>query len=228
MGAKTPATLPGVLSVLVADDNLLMREGMRAVVNLQDGLEAVGAAVDYEDLLGMAKDLEPDVVLTDIRMPPSNEDEGIRAACELRRTHPHIGVIVLSQYLEASYALALIEGGSERRGYLLKERVFEPSQLTMAVQSVAAGGSVIDPDVVARLLAKQRSSSPLDTLSNRELDILREIAQGRTNAAIAEQLFIAEKTVQKHINSMFAKLGLREDGVVNRRVQAVLLYLQQT
>lgn len=213
-------------SVVVADDNLIVREGLRSLIDKQDHLKAVGACETYEDLLATVDRLEPDVVITDIRMPPTSSDEGIRAAGELRRSHPSVGVIVLSQYLSAEYALALTKDGSEGRGYLLKERVFEPSQLVAAVDAVYHGGSVIDPEVVSSLIAKPRIENPLDALSRRELEVLREIAQGRANSAVARVLFISDRAVEKHINSLFAKLGLdADDDAINRRVQAVLMYL---
>jgi DNA-binding NarL/FixJ family response regulator len=215
-----------VISVTVADNNLLVREGLKALVDGQPGFNVVAACSDYEELMDSVARESPDVVITDIRMPPTNSDEGIRAAQSLRLTRPHVGVIVLSQYADAAYALALIENGSDRRGYLLKERIFDPAQLRAADQ-VHAGGSVIAPSVVDVLMRRQGAGSPLTLLSQREKEILAEIARGRTNAAIGAHLYISEKSVQGHINSIFAKLGLREDGATNRRVQAVLMYLDQ-
>jgi len=197
------------------------------VLETQEDFEVVGVAEDYDSLLSVASETGPDVVLTDVRMPPNQSDEGIRAAAALRETHPRLGVIVLSQYAEPEYALALLADGSTGRAYLLKERVSEPAQLAEAVRAVAAQGSVIDPkivDVLVTARTKQRSS-PLEALTARELEVLGEIAQGKNNAAIAGSLFLTERAVEKHINALFSKLNLTDEPDVNRRVKAVLLYL---
>jgi len=182
-----------------------------------------------EDLAGLLEleDLhEPNVVLTDIRMPPTGTDEGIRAARSLRESHPDIGVVVLSQYLEPSYALALFGAGARGRGYLLKERVSDGEQLARAIRDVASGGSVVDPTVVDVLMeARAASRSPVTTLTPRERETLAEMAQGKNNAAIAETLEMSDRAVEKHITAVFTKLGLSEELAVHRRVKAVLLYL---
>jgi DNA-binding NarL/FixJ family response regulator len=213
--------------VVIADDHLLTREGLRTVIDAQDGLEVVDAAFDLPSLMRAVDAHEPDVVITDIRMPPTGTDEGIQATTDLRRNRPEMGVIVLSQYADATHALAVIEDGSERRGYLLKERVLDANELVRAVRTVARGGSVIDPAVVDGLLTKKRRGSPLAGLTPRELDVLREMARGKTNAAIGSTLFISEKAVQNHINTIFTKLDLRIDKSAHRRVQPVLLYLNE-
>jgi DNA-binding NarL/FixJ family response regulator len=170
---------------------------------------------------------QPDVVVTDIRMPPTGTDEGVRAAKQMREEHPEIGVVVLSQYVEPAYALELLDAGSERRAYLLKERVSDVDQLLRAIQEVARGGSVIDPKVVEALVTarSRRADSRLEYLTPREQEVLAEMAQGRNNAAVANALGLSERAVEKHINSVFSKLGLSEEPDVNRRVKAVLLYL---
>jgi len=212
---------------VIAEDSMLMREGIRGVLETQDDFVIVGVADDYDSLLDVAGKAIPDVVVTDVRMPPNQSDEGIRAAAALRESHPNLGVVVLSQYAEPEYVLALLADGSVGRAYLLKERVSEPAQLAEAVRAVAARGSVIDPKVVDVLVTartKQRSS-PLEALTARELEVLGEIAQGKNNAAIAGSLFLTERAVEKHINALFSKLNLTDEPDVNRRVKAVLLYL---
>jgi DNA-binding NarL/FixJ family response regulator len=212
--------------VVLAEDSLLVREGIRRVLDRQDDLEVVGEATDLPELERAVEELGPDVVVTDVRMPPTSTDEGIRAARALRTTHPRLGVVVLSQYAEPAYANALLEGGSAGRAYLLKERVSDPRQLAEAVRAVAQGGSMIDPAVVEVLVsAARRVESPLDGLTTRELEVLEQIAQGKSNAAVASALFLTERAVEKHINALFAKLGLVGEPDVNRRVKAVLLLL---
>jgi DNA-binding NarL/FixJ family response regulator len=212
--------------VVLAEDSLLVREGIRRVLDRQDDLEVVGEATDLPELERAVEELGPDVVVTDVRMPPTSTDEGIRAARALRTTHPRLGVVVLSQYAEPGYANALLEGGSAGRAYLLKERVSDPRQLAEAVRAVAQGGSMIDPAVVEVLVsAARRVESPLDGLTTRELEVLEQIAQGKSNAAVASALFLTERAVEKHINALFAKLGLVGEPDVNRRVKAVLLLL---
>jgi DNA-binding NarL/FixJ family response regulator len=215
--------------VVVADDNLIAREGILQLLALEPEFEIVAACGDLPDSLEAVEREAPDVVLTDIRMPPTGTDEGIRAASELRQTHPGLGVVVLSQYAEPEYALALLESGSEGRAYLLKERVSDPDQLLGAVRDVARGGSVVDPKVVEGLVtARSRSRrSPLEHLTPREHEVLAEIAQGRNNAAVAAALGLSDRAVEKHINSLFAKLGLSEEPDIHRRVKAVLLYLAE-
>jgi DNA-binding NarL/FixJ family response regulator len=215
------------LRVLVAEDNLLVREGIVKLLNACPDMQVIGACSTYDELIAAAAADEPDVVLTDIRMPPSGTDEGIRAAMALRVSHPNIGVVVLSQYAEPAYAIALFEEGSDGRGYLLKERVSDAAQIVHAIEEVARGGSVIDPIVVEALVQSRlkRSSSPIDRLTPREREVLEEMAQGRNNAGIAAALFLSERAVEKHINALFSKLGLSEEPDTHRRVKAVLLFL---
>jgi DNA-binding NarL/FixJ family response regulator len=214
------------LRVVVAEDVLIVREGILRMLGYQEGIEVVDAVDDLPQLLAAVDEHTPDVVLTDIRMPPTGTDEGIQAALALRDTHPALGVVVLSQHVDAGWALDLFAQGSERRAYLLKERVSEPGQLVGAIREVAAGGSVVDPKVVESLLASRtRRQSALDQLTPREHEVLAEIAQGKSNAAVAKSLFLSVRAVEKHINSLFSKLGLSEEEDVHRRVKAVLLYL---
>jgi DNA-binding NarL/FixJ family response regulator len=189
----------------------------------------VGVCDDLDSLLATVAEQQPDVVLTDIRMPPTGTDEGVRAAAILRDQHPDIGVVVLSQYVEPGYALALLEHGSQGRAYLLKERVSDLDQLLHAIQQVADGGSVIDPKVVETLVEARgrHRDSPLQHLTPREREVLGEMAQGRNNAGVAAALGLSERAVEKHINSVFAKLALGEEVDVHRRVKAVLLFLAE-
>jgi DNA-binding NarL/FixJ family response regulator len=212
---------------VVADDNYLVREAVSRLVDAEDDLTVVGTCATFGDLIALVDETEPDVVVTDIRMPPTGTDEGIRAAAQLRVTHPTIGVVVLSQYVAPSYAIALLDGGSEGRAYLLKDRVSDADDLVEAVRAVAAGGSVIDPKVVEEVVnARSRTpASPLEHLTRREREILAEVAQGKSNAAIAGSLVLSERAVEKHINSILSKLHLTEEPDVNRRVKAVLVYL---
>ena len=215
------------IRLVIAEDNYLLREGVRRLLETQPDLEVVASCGDLGSLLAAVDAEHPDVVVTDVRMPPGDSDEGIQAAERLRETHPDVGVLVLTQYASPGYALALIASGSARRGYLLKERVNDVGQLVAAIQAVAGGGSVIDPKVVEELVQARaaRASSPLDQLTVREREILAELATGKSNAAIAATLFLSERAVEKHSNSIFSKLGLTEEPDVNRRVKAVLLYL---
>jgi DNA-binding NarL/FixJ family response regulator len=215
------------LRVVIAEDSMLVREGIRRVLDLQPDLSVVAACTDLPELLAAVEAEHPDVVVTDVRMPPTSGDEGIQAAAELRRTSPGVGVVVLSQYAEPAYANALLERGSAGRAYLLKERVSEPGQLAEAVRTVARGGSVIDPAVVEALIAASGRSkpSPLAGLTEREREVLDQIAQGKSNAAVADALVLTERAVEKHINALFAKLGLSAEPDINRRVKAVLLHL---
>ncbi len=215
------------IRVVLAEDSVLLREGMSRLIQSQDQLELAGVCGDLPGLLALIEAEKPDVVVTDIRMPPTGTDEGIRAAAQLRTEHPGIGVVVLSQYANPAYALALLADGSEGRAYLLKERVGDVEELLSAIREVAEGGSVIDPRVVDTLVSatSSRSRSDLDRLTPRESEILGEMAQGKNNAAIAASLVLSERAVEKHTNSIFSKLGLSEERDVNRRVKAVLLYL---
>jgi DNA-binding NarL/FixJ family response regulator len=218
-----------VLRVVVAEDSMLIREGIRLVLGRQPDIEVIAACEDLPALLEAVDRDPPDVVLTDVRMPPDSRDEGIQAAARFRRSHPDLAVVVLSQYADPGYAGALLEEGSARRAYLLKERVSEPGQLAAAIRTVAAGGSVIDPAVVDVLVSASRRarSSPLGGLTARELEVLDQIAQGKSNAAVAGTLFLTERAVEKHINALFAKLGLGPEPDINRRVKAVLLLLSE-
>lgn len=227
--ANPPVTVTAVIKVVLAEDNVLLRAGVARVVDRADDLELVGEADDLPSLLGAVDEHGPDVVVTDIRMPPTGTDEGIQAANKLRDEAPRVGVVVLSQYAEPAYALALLAAGSAGRAYLLKERVSDVDDLLDAIRTVAAGGSVIDPEVVEHLVAAtaRKPSSPLDRLTPREREILAEMAQGKSNAAIAASLVLSERAVEKHSNSIFSKLGLSEEKDVNRRVKAVLLWLTE-
>ena len=215
------------ISVVLADDDLLVREGLSQVLGSRPGLEVVAACDDLPSLLEAVEASRPDVVLTDIRMPPSKSDEGIQAATALRSSHPSVGVVVLSQFAEPAYALALLEDGSDGRGYLLKERVHDAAQLRSAVETVADGGSVIDPKVVELLVTASARSvdSPLAELTPREREVLEDIAQGKSNAAIGESLVLTKRSVEKHINSIFLKLGLADADSVSKRVKAALVFL---
>ena len=215
------------IKVVIADDNLIAREGIERILATDPQLEVVASVGDLEELTAAVERERPDIVLTDIRMPPSLSDEGIRFANRLRETHPEIGVIVLSQYDEPRMALSLIELGSDRRGYLLKDRVHDHAQLRAAIEAVVQGGAVIDPKLVDALVSgKARlADSPIAELTPRERDVLAGIAQGKSNAAIAESLVLSKRAVEKHINAIFMKLGLAHAEDVSRRVKAALIYL---
>jgi DNA-binding NarL/FixJ family response regulator len=218
------------IRVVVADDHLLVREGIRKLLETQPDIEIAAVCEDLDSLLAAVDVEAPDVVVTDIRMPPGGTDEGIRAAARIRESHPDIGVVVLSQYATPSYALALLETGSARRSYLLKERVQDLEYLVSAIRAVAGGGSVIDPKVVEALVTENArgEESPLNQLTPRERDVLREMAAGKSNAAIGESLFLAERSVEKVIHSIFLKLGLTWETSVHKRVKAVILYLAES
>ena len=215
------------IRVVLAEDHYIVREGIRRLLETQPDVEIAAVCDDLDSLLAAVEAEKPDVVVTDIRMPPGNADEGIQAAERLRETHPDIGVVVLSQYATPSYALALLESGSAGRSYLLKERVQDVEQLVSAIRTVAEGGSVIDPKVVEALVAENArgEGSPIKQLTPRERDVLREMAAGKSNAAIGESLFLAERSVEKVIHSIFLKLGLAWETSVHKRVKAVILYL---
>jgi DNA-binding NarL/FixJ family response regulator len=218
-----------MIKIVVAEDNALLRDGIRRILESHEDLEMVNACGTFDELIAAVEEHEPDVVVTDIRMPPTGSDEGVQAATRLRETHPDLGVVVLSQYAEPAYALALLDAGSEHRAYLLKERISDPDQLVGAIREVARGGSVIDPKVVEVLVnARSRArTSPLAHLTPREREVLAEIAQGKNNAAVGAALGLSERAVEKHISSLFAKLGLSEERQAHRRVKAVLLYLAE-
>jgi DNA-binding NarL/FixJ family response regulator len=212
---------------VIAEDNYLVREGLRRLLEDSGEVEVLACVGSATELLDAVGRLAPDVVLTDIRMPPSHHMEGIEAAHEIRAQHPGTGVVVLSQHTDDSYAMALFADGSAGLGYLLKDRVGDLEDLVHALREVRAGGSVIDPAIVDALVRRRRSdaSSPLAALTARELDVLREMARGRTNAGIEESLHLSGSTVEKHVNAIFTKLGLSEQPV-HRRVAAVLTFLE--
>jgi DNA-binding NarL/FixJ family response regulator len=216
----------GLVRIIVAEDVLLVREGIQRILDGYSDIDVVAAVGDQTDLLAAVSEHRPDVVVTDIRMPPEFSDEGIQVATRLRTDAPDTGVVVLSQYVQPEYALRLLEHGSRRRAYLLKERIAEPDQLANAIREVASGGSVVDPQVVEQLVAGARQTAdPLASLTPRERDVLAQIAQGKSNAGVAAALYLTERAVEKHINSLFAKLGLTAEPDVHRRVTAVLMYL---
>jgi DNA-binding NarL/FixJ family response regulator len=217
------------IRLVLADDHYLVREGVRRLLETQPDFEVVAVCGDLDALLSAVDVESPDVVVTDIRMPPGGADEGIRAASRLRETHPEVGVVVLSQYVQPSYALALLEDGTARRAYLLKERVKDVEQLAQAIRAVAEGGSAIDPKVVEALVTvrAQVESSPLNELTPRERDVLRGMAEGKNNAAIAATLSLTERSIEKVIHSIFLKLGLAWETAVHKRVKAVIFYLAE-
>ena len=215
------------IKVALAEDNALLREGISRIIDGEADFDLVGRAADLPELLELIEDTSPDVVVTDIRMPPTGTDEGIQAASWLREHKPEVGVVVLSQYKTPSYALALLETGSAGRAYLLKEQVAGADELAQAIRTVAQSGSMIDPQIVDELIEAKssRRRSDLSWLTPRESEILGEMAKGKSNAAIAASLQVSERAVEKHTNSIFSKLGLTEERDVNRRVKAVLVYL---
>jgi DNA-binding NarL/FixJ family response regulator len=215
------------IRLVIADDSLIAREGIEHILAMEPELEVVASVGDLEELAAAVDRERPDVVLTDIRMPPSNSDEGIRFANRMRETHPELGVIVLSQYEEPRFALTLLEQGSDRRGYLLKDRLHDHAQLRAAIEAVVKGGAVIDPKLVDALVNGKAhlERSPLAELTPREREVLSEIAQGKSNSAIAESLVLTKRAVEKHINSIFLKLDLGPEDDVSKRVKATLLFL---
>lgn len=224
-GAPDPGD--GTIKVAVADDSALIREGLAAMLLGEPDVEFVGASGDGDELDELVRTALPDVVVTDLRMPPSGGREGIRIAKRLRDSHPNVGVVVLSQYLEPDFAVELMSDGTSRRAYLLKDRIGDAAELLRAIRTVSAGGSVVDPAVVEALIEGQqrRSSSALSELTAREREILALIAEGASNGAIAESLFLSKRGVEKHVNSIFAKLRLTDAENVSRRVKAALLFL---
>jgi DNA-binding NarL/FixJ family response regulator len=215
------------LRIALGEDSLIVREGVTRLVSSAPDLEVVASCAEYDELMTAVEREHPDVVLTDIRMPPTWSDEGVRLANVLRETHPDVGVVVLSQYADPAYVLALFERGSDRRAYLLKERLRDRIALTSAIRSVAAGGSAVDPKVVEVLVSARLrdANSPLAELTSREREVLAEIAEGKSNTAIADSLFLTKRAVEKHINSIFLKLDLGNDADVSRRVKAALMFL---
>ena len=219
-----------MVRVVFAEDNYLVREGTAALLQASDDVDLIGTASALDELLLAVEELKPEVVLTDIRMPPTNTTEGIDAARRIRSDHPDIGVVVLSQFAEEEYAYELLKDGAAGLGYLLKERVANLDELVRALNQVAKGGSVLDPKVVEALVsAKDRMAhSLLATLTDREREVLEHMAQGQNNASIGKSLFLTERAVEKHINSLFHKLGLSEETDVHRRVMAVLAFLRES
>jgi DNA-binding NarL/FixJ family response regulator len=216
--------------VVLGEDSLIVREGVRRLLELDGNVEVVAVAGDMGALRDACESGRVDVLLTDIRMPPTNTDEGIRLAAELRDSHPEVGVVVLSQYDDPGYVLALLDRGSDGRGYLLKQRVHNRAELTAAIQMVADGGSMIDPKIAEALVRARTEAerSPLNELTAREREVLAEIAQGKSNTAIAESLFLTKRAVEKHINAIFLKLGLADAHDVSKRVKAALVLLAET
>jgi DNA-binding NarL/FixJ family response regulator len=226
-----PSQVPGAsrppIRVALADDSYLVREALGHVLADADGVEVVATCADRDSLLEAIEATQPDVVVTDIRMPPCDDDEGLQIAARLRERHPHIGVVVLSQFAEPQYALSLLEEGSDRRAYLLKEGIQRRGQLVVAIDAVARGESVIDAKVVEVLIAARTRAeeSPLAELTPRETEILAFVARGHSNQAIADELVLTKRAVEKHINAIFLKLGLSQVEDVSRRVKAALIYL---
>ena len=214
---------------MLGEDSYLAREGISRALEAAEEIELVASGGTLDEVLQAVDRLEPDVVLSDVRMPPNHTDEGIRLANELRRSHPAIGVVILSQHAEALYALALFDDGSDGRGYLLKDRVRDQAELSRALLEVARGGTVVDAKVVNELLAvrRRRETTGLETLTDREQEILALVAEGRSNGDIAETLVVTKRAVEGHINSIFSKLELGEPERVDRRVKAALLYLTE-
>ena len=218
-----------VLRIVFAEDDYLVREGTAALLGEVEDIEVVAAVADRDALIGAVEEHRPDAVLTDIRMPPTKTTEGIDAARRIRAEHPDTGVVVLSQYAEEDYAYELLKDGAEGLGYLLKERVADVEDIVRALHDVAAGGSVLDPKVVEGLVARRdrEARSPLAHLTEREREVLSLMAEGKNNAAIAASLYLTERAIEKHINSLFHKLGLSEEPNVHRRVMAVLTFLRE-
>jgi DNA-binding NarL/FixJ family response regulator len=217
------------IRVVLAEDNLLVREGIRQLLSTVPDIDVVAVCTDRDSLLAAVASAKPDAIVTDIRMPPTNTDEGIEVAARLHQESPATGVVVLSQYSDAEYALKLFAQGAAGRAYLLKERVSDLDQLVSAIREVAKGGSVVDPKIVEALIAARarRAQSPIESLTPRERAVLGQVAQGKNNAAIAAGLFLTERAVEKHINAIFSKLGLSEERDIHRRVKATLIFLSE-
>jgi DNA-binding NarL/FixJ family response regulator len=211
--------------VVVAEDSVLLREGLTQLLD-RNGLEVVGSCESAEDLLLKVRSYAPDVAIIDIRLPPTHNDEGLRAALEIRAHHPSVGVLVLSQYVELGLAMKLLADSAEGAGYLLKDRISDVRDFIAAVERVGAGGSAVDPIIVSTLLSKRRSDDPLQELTPREREVLELMAEGRSNQGIADELVITLRSVEKYVSSIFTKLGLPSSGTDSRRVLAVLLYLR--
>ena len=213
------------MRVVIAEDSVLLREGLERLL-AENGLEVVGSCQTGDELLLKTRSYAPDVAIVDIRLPPTHNDEGLRAALELRARHPDVGVLVLSQYVELGLAMKLLSESAEGAGYLLKDRIGDVGEFVEAVRRVAAGGSAIDPIIVSTLLSRRRSDDPLERLTPREREVLELMAEGRSNQGIADRLVITLRAVEKYVSSIFAKLGLPSSGSESRRVLAVLLYLR--
>ncbi|MDW5595450.1 response regulator transcription factor [Conexibacter stalactiti] len=220
---------PMTLRVVIADDSSIIRTALEHVLEGSPSLEVVGLCGDRDEVLRAVEELAPDVVVTDVRMPPALTDEGVQVATQLRRTHPRVGVVVLSQYAEPRYGIALLDAGADGRGYLLKERVQSRGQLVAAIETVARGGSVIDSRLVERMIAERRriACSPLAQLTTRETEILALVARGCSNQAIADELAVSKRAVEKHIHAIFLKFGIAHEQDVSQRVKAALIYLAE-
>lgn len=229
MGGASPILCAMPIRVVLADDSFIVRDGLRELLQSVDELEVVATCSDLDSLMAAIDRVRPDVVVTDIRMPPTNTNEGIRVAEGLRGSAPSVGVVVLSQYADAEYALALLDKGAAGRAYLLKERVSDLDQLVNAIREVSRGGSVVDSKVVETLIAarSRNKRSAMADLTQREREVLNAVAQGKNNAAIGEALHLSEGAVEKHISSIFSKLGVSEEQAVHRRVKATLIYLAE-
>ncbi len=213
------------MRVVIAEDSVLLREGLERLLS-ENGLEVVGSSETVDDLLLKVRSHAPDVAIIDIRLPPTHNDEGMRAALEIRAQHPRVGVLVLSQHVEVGLAMQLLAENAEGVGYLLKDRISDVKEFVAAVERVAGGGSAIDPIIVSTLLSRRRSDDPLAELTPREREVLELMAEGRSNQGIAEKLVITVRAVEKYVSSIFGKLGLPSSGNDSRRVLAVLLYLR--
>jgi DNA-binding NarL/FixJ family response regulator len=222
---STPPERGRPLRLAIAEDSLLVREGLVRILR-DAGFEVVGGATTVDDLFALVEGEQPDAVLIDIRLPPTHSDEGLRAAADIRVRSPSTALLVLSQYVEAEYALRLLEGSERSVGYLLKDRILDVHQLTDAVSRVVAGGVVVDPALVTHLLERQRRADPLDELTSREREVLGLMAEGLTDRGIAERLYVTPKTIETHIGHIFAKLSLPASALDNKRVHAVLTYLR--
>lgn len=228
VGDRSREQVEGPVRVVVAEDSYLVRAALVGLLSADPRVRVEGVAADYDSALSLVSELRPGVVVTDVRMPPSQTDEGVRLAAALRASYPETGVVVLSHYADPSYAIALVEAGSRGRGYLLKDRVAELDQLVNAIEVVAAGGSVLDPVLVDALVAMRNTTpGPLSGLTPREHQVLREIASGSSNRAVAAKLVLSPRAVEKYINAIFAKLGVAGDPSIDHRVKAVLLFLSE-
>lgn len=221
----SPTTQARAARVAIAEDSLLVREGLGRILH-DAGFEVVGDAERFAELLPLIERTRPDIALVDIRLPPTYSDEGLRAAAEIRARFPSVALLVLSQYVEAEYALRLLEGSERSVGYLLKDRILDAAQLTDAIKRVLAGGVVVDRSLVAQLLDRQRQADPLDELTSREREVLGLMAEGLTDRGIAQRLYVTPKTVETHARHIFQKLSLPEGALANKRVHAVLTYLR--